>query len=246
MLDDSKCFEYIQQGYHAIEKKEFQSAVRMFSKIIEAHTREEVGAEMVVQAFLGRSLAFRFQEKLDQTLSDLEQCLLLVRTPDIFIGHNIHFDIGDLLFQRNEPEKALKHFDAALKHHFTDNKKKVEIVKFAVGCCVLLEKEEEVIKYSKQGLLFAEDPFFHAALVSRMKNLAEARAYAESTLVRFPKYLMLRYYYAVILHQMEEDEKALQELDFCLNKDPHFEPASIFKVGLCLEKAECHRGTANA
>lgn len=246
MLNEGKCFEYIQQGYRAIEKKDFSYAVRVFGKVVEAYAREEIRTEMVVQALLGRSLAFKFQEKIDQTLLDLERCLLLVRTPDIFIGHNIHFDIGDLLYQRNEPEKALKHFDAALKHRFTDDKKKTEIIKFAVGCCVLLEREDEVIKYSKQGLLLTDDPFFHATILIRMKNLAEARAYAENTLVRFPRYLMLRYYYAVILHQMGEDEKALQELNFCLNKDPNFELANIFKVGLCLEKAECHKGAANA
>ncbi|HRY36565.1 MAG TPA: tetratricopeptide repeat protein [Candidatus Magasanikbacteria bacterium] len=246
-MDDNKCFENLQQGYGCIDKKEFITAERFFGKIIEAFSKEEASVGMAVQAFLGRSLAFRFQKKIDQTLSDLEQCLLLVRIPEMFVRHNIHFDIGNLLYQRNEPEKALKHFDAALRHQFSDNQTKVEIAKLAVGCCVLLEKEEQVVKYSKQGLLFAEDPFFHAAIVVRMKSLTEARAYAENILVRFPHYLMLRYYYAVILHQMGDSESCLKQLDLCLNKDPNFEPASVFKTGLYLEKVEISGGkTASA
>jgi tetratricopeptide (TPR) repeat protein len=245
-MDNQQRFECIKEGYYYLEKSDLENALCCFSKAIDSYKNEGEDVVLVVQALMGRSLIYRFQKKNDLAISDLERCLVLIKNPEEYISHNIRFDIGLLYFQKKDHVKALDFLVASLDHSFTDAKQKVEIFKMIVGCCIYLEMEEAAVEYSEKGLIYRDDPYFHAAKVIRIKNLRKAREYAEGALLKFPRYVMLRYHYAVILHQSGEYELSLQQLDLCLRQKPAFVHAEVFKNTVIREREKSDQGRSVA
>lgn len=103
-----KAFERLQQGLTYVNQKQYENALKEFTRAIEIHPQ-------YATAYANRGLVYMQQKKYNKALDDLNKAVKL--DPD---NKMIHYNLTAYYSQQKQLDRALDSLDMALKLGFDD------------------------------------------------------------------------------------------------------------------------------